>query len=166
MKSLNFQEELSLLIRSKCPIIYIVTWEEERAEKAIAQVAQECGPPRQVLYYDMVKGFEHNQEGKNNLLQALQIVENSDRQTATIYVFRDLHRRLSSQRFDEILVRQLRNLYRSFRNSRKTLVLLSPLLELPTELEEQISVLYFPLPETLEIRNIIEQMVSPEQLRM
>ena len=73
MKSLNFQEELSLLIRSKCPIIYVVTWEEERAEKAIAQVAQECGPPRQVLYYDMVKGFEHNQEGKNNLLQALQI---------------------------------------------------------------------------------------------
>jgi SpoVK/Ycf46/Vps4 family AAA+-type ATPase len=166
MKSVNFQEELSLLIRSKCPIIYVVTWEEERAEKAIAQVAQECGPPRQVLYYDMVKGFEHNQEGKNNLLQALQIVENSDRQTATIYVFRDLHRRLASQRLDEILVRQLRNLYRSFRNSRKTLVLLSPLLEMPTELEEQISVLYFPLPETLEIRNIIEQMVPSEQLRM
>ena len=166
MKSLNFKEELSLLIRAKCPIIYVVTWEEERAEKAIAQVAQECGPPRQMLYYDLVRGFEHNQEGKNNLLQALQIVENSDRQTATIYVFRDLHRRLASQRLDEILVRQLRNLYRSFRNSRKTLILLSPLLELPSELEEQVAVLYFPLPETAEIRNIIEQMIPPEQLRM
>ncbi len=166
MKSLNFQEELSLLIRAKCPIIYIVTWEEERAEKAIAQVAQECGPPRQMFYYDLVKGFEHNQEGKNNLLQALQIVENSDRQTATIYVFRDLHRRLASQRLDETLVRQLRNLYRSFRNQRKTLILLSPLLELPTELEEQVAVLYFPLPETKEIRIIIKQMIPPEQLRL
>jgi len=80
MKSLNFKEELSLLIRAKCPIIYVVTWEEERAEKAIAQVAKECGPPRQMHYYDLVRGFEHNQEGKNNLLQALQIVETSDRQ--------------------------------------------------------------------------------------
>ncbi|MFN5980060.1 MAG: hypothetical protein ACK45W_12255 [Pseudanabaena sp.] len=95
MKSLNFQEELSLLIRAKCPIIYVVTWEEERAERSIAQVAQECSPPRQMLYYDLVRGFEHNQEGKNNLLQALQVAENSDRQTASIYVFRDLHRRLA-----------------------------------------------------------------------
>ena len=86
MKPLNFQEELSLLIRSKCPIIYIVTWEEERAEKAIAHVAQECSPPRQMLYYDLVRGFEHNQEGKNNLLQALQVVENSDRQSLAFTV--------------------------------------------------------------------------------
>jgi len=84
MKSLNFKEELSLLIRAKCPIIYVVTWEEERAEKAIAQVAKECGPPRQMHYYDLVRGFEHNQEGKNNLLQALQIVETSDRQADSI----------------------------------------------------------------------------------
>jgi SpoVK/Ycf46/Vps4 family AAA+-type ATPase len=164
--SRNFQESLSLLIRAKYPLIYIVSGEEDRAEKSIAQVAGDCGPPRKVQYYDLVQGFNGTGEAKNNLLQALQHLEQGDPQEPVVYVFRDLHRRLSSQRLDEMVLRQLRNLYRYLRTSRKTLILLSPSLEIPPELEPQFAVLNFPSPDVKDIRQIIKQMVPPEQLRL
>jgi SpoVK/Ycf46/Vps4 family AAA+-type ATPase len=166
MRSQNFSSEFNLLIRAKYPLIYVVTAEEERAEKAIEQVGRTCHPAREVVYYDLVHGFTHDRQAKNNLLQALQVVESAEPQTPTIFVFRDLHRRLGAQRPDETIVRQLRNLYRHLRSSRKTLVLLSPILEIPSELEEQIAILNFPLPNADEIRAAIQQMVTAEQLRL
>ncbi|MEE3717625.1 AAA family ATPase [Tumidithrix elongata RA019] len=166
MRSQDFPTEFNLLIRAKYPLIYVVTAEEERAEKAIEQVGRSCNPSREVVYYDLVHGFIHNQQAKNNLLQALQIAEEADPQVPVIFVFRDLHRRLGGQRPDEMIVRQLRNLYRNLRSSRKTVVLLSPMLEVPSELEQQIAILNFPLPNADDIRTAIQQMVATEQLRL
>lgn len=162
----SFPEELSLLIRSKYPLIYVVTAEEERAEKVIARVAIACQPRREVFYYDLVHGFTHNEQAKNNLLQALAIAEAADAQLPTIYIFRDLHRRLSATRTDETIVRQLRNLFRSLRTTRKTIILLSPSLEIPPELEEQIAILNFPLPSAEEIKLAIKTTIPQSQLRL
>jgi hypothetical protein len=60
----SFAEELSLLIRAKYPLIYVVSAEEERAEKVIARVAIACQPRREVFYYDLVHGFVHNEQAK------------------------------------------------------------------------------------------------------
>lgn len=166
MKSQNFAEEFGLLIRAKYPLIYVVTAEEERAEKVIAKVAGLIQPVRLVYYYDLVHGFEEDGYAKNNLLQALQKVEQDTTQLPVVYVFRDIHRRLAGQRPDEMIVRQLRNLSRSLRASRKTLVLLSPLLEIPTELEEQIAVLNFPLPNVNDITALIKQVIPTNQIHL
>lgn len=167
MSSLKFPEELSLLIRAKYPLIYIVTAEEERAEKIISYVARECCTPvRDIFFYDLVRGFENDGQAKNNFLQALQKVEQDAAQLSAIYVFRDLHRRLGGQRPDEMIVRQLRNLFRRLRNSRKTVILLSPILEIPSELEEQVTVLNFSLPDSNDIRTAIKQMIPPTQIRL
>ncbi len=165
MLKLTFSEEFSLLVRAKYPIIYIVTAEEERVEKVIAEVAKACIPAREVFYYDLVRGFEHDGQAKNNLLQALQKIEQDLPQIAAIYVFRDLHRRLA-QRPDEQITRQLRNLFRYLRSTRKTLVLMSPVLEIPAELDEQITVINFPLPSTEDIKLAINQAIPSEQIRL
>jgi len=34
------QKELEVLIRARYPIIYIVTWEEQRVEEVLAKIAQ------------------------------------------------------------------------------------------------------------------------------
>ncbi|AFY73365.1 AAA+ family ATPase [Synechococcus sp. PCC 7502] len=161
---LKFAEEFSLLVRAKYPIIYVLTEEEERAEKVIIQVAKECNPIREVFWYDLIKGFEHDGKAKSNFLQALEKVE-QDSSTA-IYVIRDLHHRLGEKKFDEQIVRQLRNLYKHLRGTRKTLVLLSPVLELPAELQEQITVINMPLPDSSEIRLAIKQAIPDVQIRL
>lgn len=160
----KFAEEFSLLVRAKCPIIYILTAEEERAEKVIVQVAKECNPIKEVFCYDLIKGFDHDGTSKSNFLQALQKVEQES--STAIYVIRDLHHRLTEQKLDEQVARQLRNLYRHLRSTRKTLVLLSPVLELPLELQEQITVLDFPLPDANDIRLAIKQAIPDVQIRL
>jgi len=161
---LTFAEELSLLIRAKYPIIYIVTAEEERVDRVIAEVAKACIPARSLFFYDLVRGFEHDGQAKNNFLQALQKIE-QDAGQAAIYVFRDLHRRLAS-RPDEQITRQLRNLFRDLRATRKTLVLISPILEIPVELDEQITVINFPLPNAEDIKQAISQALPADQIRL
>ncbi len=171
----RFAEDLSLAVRTRHPLVYVVTPEEERAEAAIAQVADSLNPSRQVLYYDIIGGFSSNTPdttdiapgyAKHNLTQALQFVEREIGRSPTLYVFRDLHRRLSVPRLDELVLRQLRNLARLLRTSRHTLILLSPLLELPPELEEQAIVLDFPLPDEDDIRRAIAQIVPVHQIQL
>jgi ATP-dependent 26S proteasome regulatory subunit len=166
LSSAKFADEFNLLIRAKYPIIYVVTAEEERAEGAIEQTIKTNNSLREVVYYDLVHGFVHNGEAKNNLLQALQIVEQAPTNLHLVYIFRDLHRRLGKQRTDEMIVRQLRNLFRHLRSSRKTLVLISPILEIPPELEDQIAVLNFPLPAAEDIKTAIHKMVPLHQLKL
>ena len=75
---MNFQEELSLLVRSRYPLIYIPTREEERAEEAIATVAQNLSN-RAVYTWDYIDGYQGNPTdsgfGRRNPLQALELIE-------------------------------------------------------------------------------------------
>jgi len=160
---LQFAEEFSLLVRAKYPIIYVVTAEEERAEKVIIQVAKDCNPIKSVFCYDLIRGFEDG-KSKSNFLHALEKIEQES--ANAIYIIRDLHRRLGEQKADEQIVRQLRNLYRHLRSTHKTLVLLCPVLELPSELQEQVTVLDFPLPDANEIGLAIKQAIPSVQMRL
>ncbi|HAN45811.1 MAG TPA: AAA family ATPase [Cyanobacteria bacterium UBA8156] len=162
----DFSDQLHWAIRAKYPILYVVTPEEERAEGAIEWAAQRCHPPRRTRYFDLVRGFTDTGEAKNNVFEALQTVERTDPETPTVFVLCDLHRRLGGPRFDETTVRQLRNLDRHLRATRKTLILLAPVLELPLELEDRVTVLPFPLPDAAEIRELLTQMLPPKCLQL
>jgi SpoVK/Ycf46/Vps4 family AAA+-type ATPase len=161
-----FSAELSLLIRIHTPIIYVIASEEERAEQVICQTAQNLPAPREVVFYDVVRGFGRDGQAKNNILQALQLIEQTKPTQPTLFIFRDVHRRLNPQRCDEAIVRQLRHLYRHLRRTSQTLILLSPVLELPPELQEEITVLDFPLPTAEEIAPAIKTMIPPDKLRL
>lgn len=163
---MKFNDELSLLIRTHVPLIYVQTIEEERAESAIQQLGETLSPPRDILCYDLVHGFSKDGQAKNNFLQGLQIVEQTDPLASVIYIFRDLHRRLHPQRCDEAILRQLRHLYRHLRPLRHNLILLSPVLEIPAELQEQIVVLDFPLPQVEEIHPMLDRLIPPENLHL
>ncbi|TAD86291.1 MAG: AAA family ATPase, partial [Oscillatoriales cyanobacterium] len=55
----NFSDEFELLLRSRYPLIYIPTREEERVEVAIAQSAKKQGD-RAVYTWDFVDGYQGN----------------------------------------------------------------------------------------------------------
>ena len=156
---MSFQEELSLLVRSRYPAIYISTREEERAEAAIAQCAQNIGN-RAVYTWDYVDGYQGNPNdsgfGKRNPLQALDLVEKVPASAAALFVLRDYHRFL-----DDIAVsRKLRNLQRLLKSQPKTIIILSAQLTIPDELSNLITVLEFPLPDVAEIRPEVEKLLA------
>ncbi|KPQ37336.1 MAG: ATPases of the AAA+ class [Phormidesmis priestleyi Ana] len=156
---MSFREELSLLVRSRYPVIYISTREEERADSAIAKCAQEMSD-RTVYTWDYVDGYQGNPNdngfGKRNPLQALELIEKVPASAAALFVLRDYHRFLE----DIAISRKLRNLIRLLKSQPKNIIILSAQLTIPDELSNIITVLDFPLPNVSEIRTEVEQLLG------
>lgn len=162
-------KRLDLMIRSRYSLLYIVGAEEEPVEAVIAQVALQVTPARRVLFWDMVRGWEDNGSGKGSVMAALDRISKTAVEEYTIFVLRDLHPILRSPYTEKNapVVRELRNLTRELKRSKKTIVLTSHALELPEELKEEVTVIDFPLPNIQEINHLISHVVEkPEQLQV
>ncbi|MEG3842047.1 AAA family ATPase [Microcoleus sp. herbarium14] len=162
-------KRLDLMIRARYSLLYIVGAEEEPVEAVIAQVALQVTPARLVLFWDIVRGWEDNGSGKGSVMAALDRVSKTAVEEYTIFVLRDLHPVLKSPYTDKNapVVRELRNLTRELKRSKKTIILTSHALELPEELREEVTVIDFPLPNVQEIDSLISHVVEkPEQLQV
>jgi SpoVK/Ycf46/Vps4 family AAA+-type ATPase len=150
-----FSDQFDLLARSRYPVIYIPTHEEERAEQQIAAAAASTVPARQVHHWDMINGFEPGKAGRGNPVAALDHVESAPDSAPAIFVLRDFHRYLA----DPNTARKLRNTARTIRSQKKTVVLLCAGLNIPADLTEEITVLDFPLPTAEEVAREMERSV-------
>ncbi|NJM97928.1 MAG: AAA family ATPase, partial [Phormidesmis sp. RL_2_1] len=156
---MGFRDELSLLVRSRYPVIYIPTREEERAESVIAQCAQDAGN-RAVYTWDYVDGYQGNPTdhgfARRNPLQALELIEKVPASAAALFVLRDYHRFLD----DISISRKLRNLLKLLQAQPKNVIILSAQLTIPEELSNIITVLEFPLPDVSEIRTEVKRLLG------
>lgn len=154
---MSFSDEFELLLRARYPLIYIPTREEERVEGAIAASAKQQGN-RAVYIWDFVDGYQGNLNdagfGRRNPLQALELIEKLPTSASAVFILRDFHRFLE----DVAISRKLRNLARLLKSQPKNVVIISPLVSIPDDLSEVLTVLEFPLPGTDEIRVEIERL--------
>lgn len=154
----TFSEEFELLLRSRYPLIYIPTREEERVEGAIAHSAKNQGN-RAVYIWDFVDGYQGNPNdagfGKRNPLQALEFVEKLPANAPAIFILRDFHRFLE----DISISRKLRNLARLLKSQPKNIVVISSQIAIPEDLSEVWTVLEFPLPTAAEIKVEVERLL-------
>ena len=168
--ALSRAEELDLLIRAKYPLLYVIAWEERRIEQLLRQVAAQR---RKALYGWTITDGLHPLDGSlrpesddltRDPLQALEEVAAS--REAAIFVLKDFHPYLDAyhphpQR--AVIVRKLRDILNRLKESRKTLVMLSPLLHAPPELEKDITVLDYALPTGGELAASLERVVRSAQ---
>lgn len=156
---MDFQEEFSLLLRSRYPVIYIPTREEERLEQAIAFLAKEQGN-RAVYTWDFVDGYQGNPNdlgfAKRNPLQALELIEKIPDSAPVILILRDFQRFLE----DVAVSRKLRNVARQLKYQPKNIVILAAGMNIPDDLSEVITVLEFPLPSRAEIKKEVENLLG------
>ena len=168
-------EQIDLMIRAHYAILYLVAIEEAPAEDVLRQVA-ETQPERvphsvavrAIVFWDVVRGWSDNGADKGTVMGALGRVAKASEQEAVIFVLRDLHPWLKQPHSKDSvpIVRELKNLSRELKRTRKTIVLLSHTLELPVELIEAVTVLDAPLPNAAEIDALISQLVTPENLHL
>jgi AAA+ superfamily predicted ATPase len=156
------------MIRARYPLLYIVAVEEEPVEEVLLSVAVQSQPERQVLLWDIVRGWEDNGADKGSVMGALHRIRKTDPQENTLFVLRDLHFILKNPQSDRNapVIRELKNLTKELKRSRKTLILTSHTLEVPAELSEEVTVIDFPLPNSQEIDYLINILVKPENLNV
>jgi SpoVK/Ycf46/Vps4 family AAA+-type ATPase len=155
------KEELNILIQAQYPLIYLVTSEEERAEQAIAKIAQDNDEHRRVFIWTVTHGVveygQPRQITQHNTVSPEAAIEWAVRQKeAGIYIFKDLHPFIDSPP----VTRWLRDAVANFKGTEKTILMMSPVQQVPIELEKDIVVLDFSLPDMNELSQVLGKQIE------
>lgn len=156
-------QEIDILVRAKYPVLYMVTHEEERAERIIAEVARRQN--KRCYSWSLTRGLLESgtdlqmkkkvSEATTDPYEAMNAV--IDNVENAIFIFKDLHPFLKQ---DIRIVRRLRELAGFLRDSPRTLFLIAPSLTIPCELEKEITVIEFGFPTPGEISQKIDEMIE------
>ncbi len=165
MSSLKPIEQLDILTRAKYPLLYIISWEERRIEDMLRQVAVERR--KQLYLWTLTDGIVHvdaiqgngADPSTRNPLSALNYIGQS--KESAIFVLKDFHPFMDPQGGSDhfVVVRKMRDVLNQLKESRKTLVILSPTLQFPTELEKDITVLDYSMPTSADLSQSLERVV-------
>lgn len=158
--------EIEVLLRARYPVLYVVTWEEGRVEDALAKIAHRR--ERKLFTWSVARGIQQfgtplessrtrpgAGQGTHDpavaLDHVLQSLENG------IYVFRDLHVFLTDCPNQAPVVRRVRELASYLKQSYKTLVIVGPTLKLPMELQKDVTVLEWDLPDKDDLGDLMDR---------
>lgn len=146
--------ELEYLIRARYGLLYVVSAEEERVERAIKQIGERRD--RKVMAWSITQGFESLDGGSSygdikDPLRALDFIVNFE--DDLICILRDYHPFLK----DPSVVRRVRDMNRLFKESdyNQHIVFLSPTYAVPLEIEKELAVVDFDLPTREELEDIV-----------
>ena len=161
-------QDLDLMVRARFPLLYLVTAEEDPTDEVLRQLAQLGNPPRKLLFWDIVRGWNDNGSDKGSVMGALNRVGKGDANEALLFVLRDLHPIFKSPESDKHapIIREIKNLTKDLKRSRKTLIFTSYTLAVPAELQEEMTVVDFPLPNVPEIHYLVQNSVAANQLNL
>ena len=175
----EFSQQLAYLLRARFPVIAVTTWEEERALAEIQAISENTTlirTPRQVFTWRITTGL-HSVDGTQNPKSAqgspfnpIELLDFivSYAQPA-IFVLQDFHIYfpLSTPRSpdENLVIRKLRDVIPQVRQSANltNIVLLSPEITIPTELQKDVAVLEFPLPTASELQRLIADFIAAQR---
>lgn len=148
--------EIDSLIRARYPILYLLTHEEARLENLLSSLAQKQS--KEFHHWTATTGlklFSAEGEGKyNDPLEVLMQIQKHE--TPGIFLLKDFHPFLE----DPHVVRRLRDIAHDLKGSYKTILIASPRLNLPIELEKEVTLVDIPLPDAQELGELLQSIVD------
>jgi ATP-dependent 26S proteasome regulatory subunit len=161
---MNFAAEVETLIRARYPILYLITSEEMRVQNILVEIAAKR--QKKVFEWTYSSGIIpagasiQSQKNRNSAtkdpLAALDLV--IDQVEPAIFLFKDFHPFLTRNNF--AIIRRLKDIALYLKNSYKTIVLISPVMEIPPELDKEITVLNFPQPTKEDLSALLDKIVE------
>ncbi|MEU8638374.1 AAA family ATPase [Amycolatopsis sp. NPDC048633] len=170
MAGQGFRDELTELLQARYPLLVVETHEEQRVLREIRAVAEDQSrlrTPRRVYVWSSTTGLAP--AGGPPISETRAASAALERVYGwgepAVFVFVDLHPQLVSEgghRPDPEVVRRLRELAAAFKTRPVplSLILVSPSLPVPPELEHDATVVDFPLPDQRQIGELLDGMVA------
>lgn len=159
-----FQSELETLIRARYPILYIISSEEMRVQHLVVEIARKR--QKKVFEWSCTTGVvaagasvqsqKHRNSATRDPLAALDHV--IDQVEPALFIFKDFHPFLT--RSNITIIRRLKEIALHLKNSFKTIILISPVMEIPTELDKEITVLNYPLPSREDLSDLLDRIIA------
>jgi len=161
-------DELEVLIRARYPIIYVVTWEEERLEHRLNEIAKKRNKTLHVwtCSQGLVKFGAEPQRGKTGSGSTCDPIAGLDAVLAhvdpAIFLFKDLHDHLDVRVCPANMrnVRRLRDVAHALRDTYKTVVMVSPVMKIPVELSKDVAVVEFGTPSVEDFNGLLDRIIE------
>lgn len=165
----NTEKHLCNLLKARFPLIYISTWEENRVVNIIEEIgrnSEAIRTIRDIYIWSQTDGLIINNRCINkdtkDPLQALSYIEKCNE--ASIFILKDFHIYfgVDGKGPDYRIIRKIRDLVNVLRacDKPKNIVFISPILVLPNDLQKEITIVDFELPNIDEIRNLLDEMIE------
>ncbi len=169
---LKFQKTISNLLKARFPCLFIPSWEEDRLLTIITDTARNASlikTKRNVFTWKITTGLANIEQdtiktisGTNDPLKALEFIEKY--KEPAIFLMFDLHSYFgsgsSSPNFQ--VIRKIRDVSSVLKRSPnpKNIIFVSPSLDIPLDLQKDISIVEFDLPSFEELIKLLEDMIA------
>jgi ATP-dependent 26S proteasome regulatory subunit len=161
---MNFQTEIETLIRARYPILYIITSEEMRVQNLVVEIAAKR--QKKVFEWTFSNGIvpagssiqsqkTRNASTKDPIAALDQVIEQVE---PAIFLFKDFHPFLTKNNF--AIIRKLKDIALHLKNSFKTIILISPVMEIPAELDKEVTVINFPQPTKEDLGAMLDKIIA------
>jgi len=152
-------KKLARTIAAGTPVIYVVTWEEERLEQMLSSASQNLfGDDRPLWIWTAALGFTSGPGSDHELtdpVDALSFIANEN--TDAICLMKDLPAHFDG---NLALIRAVRDVYDSFSSRPGSLVLSHPRSLAPSDLDKELYLLELPLPDVGELRGLLDSLAG------
>ena len=151
---------LEVLIRASIPLICILSYEEDRVLASVRSIArrlsEERKKPRPLYVWSASRGLRDAQgqiarpDSVEDPTTAIDhVIENPE---DALYVFLDIHRHYSP-----VTTRLIRDAARAVRSTRKSVLFISPFFQAPDELQKDLALSVFQLPDRPLLEEVLKQ---------
>jgi len=164
-------KEISLYIRSRIPLIYVVTHEEKRFLKYIKNFC--IKNERNVLEWTVTNGIFQDSghffheinviKDEKEPFAALEYIQKRINESKTegavlsknLFILEDFYHFFINN--DPQIIRKLRDIIDSAKGSMTNIIILSPVLVIPEDLNKEIVVVNFDLPNNEELKQLLDE---------
>ncbi len=166
----KFRIDLSNLLKARFPYIYIPTPEETRVIDQVRDICKQPSlvrTPRKLFVWSSVRGMMQDGDidgpaDTKQPLKALEFIEAC--KDSAVFVLLDFHIYFGSANRppDYQIVRKLRDLLHSikYNPASQNVLFVAPVVELPVELQNEITILDFKLPDATDIKALLDDMIT------
>jgi len=172
--------EIDWFLRSKRPILYLTTPEEQRIEDGIKQICSKPDHKWDLITWDLISGVQSTNSSflpakeNDRLMDQLEVLTWFDnleipKDNFLLLVLKDFSKYFGNQhtqgQIEYRLIRNIKNIAQKCVTKNKALIIISQSFDLPNELDKYISVIDIPLPEKEHIQSKIQDLLSKASQR-
>ena len=158
------QSELEVLVRARYPLIYVVSWEERRVIEEVKKVASRLN--KKIFEWSITMGLVpggtsiQSQKQKDSASQDPLVALDTviEQVEPALYVFKDFHPFLKGQNIS--VIRRMREIAESLKNTYKTIVIVSPTFQMPPDLEKDLTLVDYELPSENNLRILLDRIIE------
>lgn len=154
MQKMDVKSEITILSKAKNPLIFVESHEEIRIDRMLDEIADE--QDKDIYTWTVTSGMRNRVEkslgaSEGNPLGVLSDILKIPEDTGAICVLKDYHKFIE----DPVITRKLRDLHSILKGSNKTIIITTPKVVVPLELQQEVTILDLPLPTASELEAVL-----------